>query len=269
MVFRESRSSNLSASTISFGRRSSPTLLDKAFLPTFRIGVAVPYPTIQQRFSVIQQIYPAIRNYPTIQETFLLDATPPQSPARAKPEPLSSVASSSTTVKDSPKLLAFGELPQWAQDNAHIHHGYRPISNSVSTCLRSCFYKNTETFNMWSHFIPCIIFIILEGVVSYYLNSRYPKVTLKDYVIFALFLLCAFLCLGISAIFHSLICHSQEVHDLWLKLDFAGILLLILGCSISAVYMTFYCEPTFQYAYWGMVSDYTTFTLSSAHDIVR
>jgi hypothetical protein len=257
MVFRESRSSNLSASTISFGRRSSPTLLDKAFLPTFRIGVAVPYPTIQQRYPSIHQIYPAIQNHPNIQETFLLDATPPQSPARAKPEQPSSVLSSSTTVKDSPKLLAFGELPQWAQDNVHIHHGYRPISNSVSACLRSCTYRHTETFNVWSHLIPCILFIILEGVISYYLSSRYPKLILKDHVIFAFFLLCASLCLGISAIFHSLTCHSEKVRDLWLKLDFAGILLLILGCSISAIYMTFYCEPTFHYAYWGMVSDHS------------
>ncbi|PQE10781.1 hemolysin-III family protein [Rutstroemia sp. NJR-2017a BBW] len=120
---------------------------------------------------------------------------------------------------------------------------------------------HTETVNVWSHLIPCIIFIILEGVISYYLDRRYPKLILKDHVIFAFFLLCGSICLGVSALFHSLTCHSEKVRDLWLKLDFAGILLLILGCSISAIYMTFFCEPTFHYAYWGMIIAMSTTTM--------
>lgn len=232
MVYTQSGASLLSYSTLGYNRRDSPTFIDDTFTPISGIGIAIPYPALQR--------------------TFLLDPTPPQSPVGQKYKCPSSAPSS--TIQDQYDLITFDELPKWSQDNPHIQSGYRQISHSTSTCLHSCFQIHNETFNIWSHFIPCILFIILEGVMVYYLNTRYPNATTKDHIIFAFFILCATICLGISAIFHSLISHSEKTRDLWLKLDYAGIIFLIIGCFISAVYMSFFCQQTLQYAYWGMVS---------------
>ncbi|ATZ58273.1 hypothetical protein BCIN_16g01010 [Botrytis cinerea B05.10] len=232
MVYTESRFSHLSYSTVGHGRTDSPTIIDNAFTPVSGIGIAIPYPVLQR--------------------TFLFDATPPPSPVYQKFKYPSSVPPS--TPQGKKDLINFDKLPEWSQDNPHIHSGYRQISHSTSTCLYSCFQIHNETFNIWSHFIPCILFIILEGIIMYYLNTRYPNATIKDYIVFSFFILCATICLGISSIFHSLISHSQKGHDLWLKLDYVGIVFLIIGCFISAVYMSFFCQQTLQYAYCGMVS---------------
>ncbi|KAF7893697.1 uncharacterized protein EAF02_001235 [Botrytis sinoallii] len=231
MVYTESKFSHLSYSTVGHGRTDSPTFIDDAFTPISGIGVAIPYPVLQR--------------------TFLLDPTPPPSPVHQKFKYTSSATSS--TIQGQQDLITFDKLPEWSQDNPHIHSGYRQISHSTSTCLHSCVQIHNETFNIWSHFIPCILFIILEGIIMYYLNTRYPNATIKDHIIFSFFILCATICLGISAIFHSLISHSQKGRDLWLKLDYVGIVFLIIGCFISAVYMSFFCQQTLQYAYCGMI----------------
>ncbi|KAJ8068107.1 hypothetical protein OCU04_003679 [Sclerotinia nivalis] len=231
MVYIQSRVSNLSYSTLGCGRRDSPTFIDDSFTPISGIGIAIPYPTFQR--------------------TFFLDPTPPQSPVGPKFK-CPSFAPSSTT-QGQYNLITFDQLPKWSRDNPHIQSGYRRISHSTSTCLHSCFQIHNETFNIWSHFIPCIIFIILEGAMIYYLKTRYPNATTKDHIIFAFFISCATICLGISTIFHSVISHSRKTRDLWLKLDYAGIIFLIIGCFISAVYMSFFCHQTLQYAYWAMI----------------
>lgn len=232
MVSTDPRTSILSYSTLDYGRRDSPTFIDDTFTPISGSGIAVPHPLYQQ--------------------TFLLDPTPPPSPVGPRFKCPSSAPSSTTQGRCD--LITYDSLPKWSQDNPHIYSGYRQISHSTSTCLHSCFQIHNETFNVWSHFVPCILLIVLEGIMIYYLKTHYPKSTLKDHLIFAFFILCAIICLGISAIFHSLISHSRKTRNLWLKLDYAGIVFLIIGCFISAVYMTFFCQPILQYAYWGMVS---------------
>jgi adiponectin receptor len=47
--------------------------------------------------------------------------------------------------------------------------------------------------------------------------------------------------------------HSIHVSNLWLRLDFVGIIVLTLGDFVSGIYMVFYCEPTLQKIYWTMV----------------
>ncbi|KAA8564037.1 hypothetical protein EYC84_012032 [Monilinia fructicola] len=231
MVSTEPGTPILSYSTLGYGRRDSPTFVDDVFTPISGIGIAIPYPIVQS--------------------TFLLDPTPPQSPVGATFKCPSSLPSS--TIQGQYDLITYDELPKWSQDNPHIQSGYRQISHSTSTCFHSCFQIHNETFNIWSDFISCILLIILEGVMIYYINTRYPNATTKDYVIFAYFIFSAVVCLGISAVFHSLISHSQTTHDLWLKLDYVGIIFLIVGYFISSVYMTFFCQQILQYAYLGMI----------------
>jgi adiponectin receptor len=152
-----------------------------------------------------------------------------------------------------PALLSYDEIPEWHQDNDFIRHGYRPESNSVRACFASWLYMHNETVNIYSHFIPGILFLVAEVVIHQYFQARYPKATIVDRLIFAFFLLTAVTCLGMSATYHTLMNHSNDVSHLWLRLDFVGIVVLTLGDFVSGIYMVFYCEPVLQRRYWIMV----------------
>ena len=74
-----------------------------------------------------------------------------------------------------------------------------------------------------------------------------------DRLVFAFFLLTAVTCLGLSAVYHTLMSHSEKVSGLCLSMDFIGIVGLILGDIVSGTYVVFYCEPSLRTFYWGMV----------------
>ncbi|KUJ14220.1 hemolysin-III family protein [Mollisia scopiformis] len=152
-----------------------------------------------------------------------------------------------------PALLSYDEIPEWYQDNDFIRHGYRPESNSVRACFASWLYMHNETVNIHSHFIPGILFLAAEVGIHQYLQTKYPKATIGDRLIFAFFLLTAVTCLGMSAAYHTLMNHSNHVSHLWLRLDFVGIAILTLGDFVSGIYMVFYCEPVLQRIYWIMI----------------
>ena len=51
--------------------------------------------------------------------------------------------------------------------------------------------------------------------------------------------------------------HSAHFSDLWGRIDYTGIIILILGDFVSGIYVGFYCEPILQNTYWTMVSSKT------------
>ncbi|ORY63985.1 mPR-typeG-protein-coupled receptor [Pseudomassariella vexata] len=150
-------------------------------------------------------------------------------------------------------LLSFNELPEWYRDNQFIRHGYRPVSESAKTCLRSWFYVHNELVNIHSHLLPSVAFLLGESYILEPLHRRYSRVTAGDYFVLAFFLLTATACFGLSAAYHTLISHSEKVESIWLRLDFSGIILLILGSFVSGIYVGFWCENLQRNIYWGMI----------------
>ncbi|KAJ5414978.1 hemolysin-III channel protein Izh2 [Penicillium cosmopolitanum] len=150
-------------------------------------------------------------------------------------------------------LLSYNEMPDFCQDNAFILDAYRPVSHSTRACFASLFSLHNETINIYSHLIPGILSLVAEGVMYHYLHTRYPKAAIGDYLVFAFFLLTATICLVTSATYHTLTNHSKNVSKLWLRLDFVGIIIFILGEFVSWIGMIFYCESTVKWAYWAMM----------------
>ncbi|KAF5861269.1 hypothetical protein ETB97_000461 [Aspergillus alliaceus] len=150
-------------------------------------------------------------------------------------------------------LLSFGELPEWHQDNEYILHGYRPISGSAQISFRSWTYIHNESVNIYSHLIPAVAFLLGEWYIQEYLTSRYSNITGADFFIFTFFLLTTVVCLGLSTTYHTLMNHSHEVEQLWLRLDLIGIVVLTLGDFVSGIYMVFWCEPLQRKIYWSMI----------------
>lgn len=152
------------------------------------------------------------------------------------------------------KLLSISELPKWYQHNIYILGHYRPPSNSYTRSWISIFSLHNETANIYSHLIPSIITILAQIVLWGGFWHTFPEATYRDYSIFAFQLLTATTCFTLSAGYHSMLNHSEHGADLWTRIDYCGILYLILGEFVSGIYVSFYCEPRLQKTYWAMVS---------------
>lgn len=154
---------------------------------------------------------------------------------------------------ESTLLLAWEELPEWRRDNAFIITGYRQTSNSYYRSFLSLFTLHNESVNIWTHLLGSIVFTVL-GLVALYLAEtiivpRYASATQTDVVVFACFFAGAFTCLGMSATFHALCNHSPEVAKWGNKLDYSGIVFLIVGSYVPALYYGFYCLPRLMEVY--------------------
>ncbi|KAI9679973.1 MAG: hypothetical protein M1817_004988 [Caeruleum heppii] len=156
--------------------------------------------------------------------------------------------------KGSRILQSYDEIPGWHQDNDCIRHGYRPVSDSAKACFASWIYIHNETVNIYSHLVPAILFVILQIVIHRVFQSIYPLATAEAHLVFAFFLLTAAVCLGMSATYHTMVNHSQKVSERFLRLDFAGIVVLTLGDFVSGIYVVFFCEKSLQRMYWGMIT---------------
>ncbi|KAF8421360.1 hemolysin-III channel protein Izh2 [Tirmania nivea] len=190
-------------------------------------------------------------------ETFTMNKTPTLYPTKPDTSGRGSRKAQSPHRSATRTLLSYKEIPRWHQDNDYILHGYRPISNSALECFTSWSYLHNETVNIFSHLIPAlfalVIALALESVSTKLFLSYYPEAVRGDIIAFTIYLLSASLCLGISTAYHTLMNHSEMVSNLWLRMDFLGIIILIEGCFVSGIYMTFYCEPSLQRLYWGMI----------------
>ncbi|KAL6825591.1 mPR-typeG-protein-coupled receptor [Trichoderma sp. SZMC 28015] len=163
------------------------------------------------------------------------------------------LSSTSRAGKARTVLLSFEELPHWHQDNEFIRHGYRPISGSAQVSLRSWSFIHNETVNIFSHLIPAVAFLLGEWYILQYLASNHHNMTGADFFIFAFFLLTGVVCMGLSATYHTLMNHSHEVEQFWLRFDLVGIVILTLGDFVSGIYMVFWCEPLQRKIYWSMI----------------
>lgn len=150
-------------------------------------------------------------------------------------------------------LLAYDEIPPWYQDNDCIRHGHRSVTNDTGECFRSWGYFHNETANIYSHLFPAILSLASQGVIYSSFRAVFPQSTTSDYLIVAFHLASTSICLGLSSFYHTLMNHSAPFSDLWGRLDYTGIIVLILGDFVSGVYVGFYCEPTLQNTYWTMV----------------
>ncbi|CAN8102950.1 unnamed protein product [Discula destructiva] len=148
---------------------------------------------------------------------------------------------------ESTLLLAWHEIDEWRRDNAFIISGYRPTSNSYRGSFSSLFYLHNESVNIWTHLLGSVLFTTLGATAFYFYEKlvapRYSSATWTDTLVFGCFFAGAFLCLGMSATFHALCNHSPQVAKFGNKLDYTGIVCLILGSFMPAMYYGFYCLP--------------------------
>ncbi|KAI9002942.1 hemolysin-III related-domain-containing protein, partial [Hyaloraphidium curvatum] len=158
-------------------------------------------------------------------------------------------------------------LPNWLRDNYFLQHGHRVEMNSWHECFRSLGFWHNETANIYTHLVGFAV-LSVWGVFSMVdLASREPTVDDEETGPFFISWLLAFVrrhadvfamvptfigaisCLGFSAVFHLVYCHSPKVCHHANKLDYAGIILLISGSTLSTVYFGLRCDGDLRLPY--------------------
>lgn len=151
------------------------------------------------------------------------------------------------------KLLTRDQVPPWYAHNTYILTGYRPVTKSIPLCIRSLAYPHNEIVNIYSHLIPAITALLCSYSFGKYFNSQFPHASRTDELVFRIYLTVTVICFGTSAVYHTLLCHSQAYASLCVRLDFIAIVMQIVGSFVPGLYFGFYCEPHLQKLYWTMV----------------
>ncbi|PHH69004.1 hypothetical protein CDD82_131 [Ophiocordyceps australis] len=172
--------------------------------------------------------------------------------------PLSSKAPTANKAQQH-GLVAWDDLPRWRRDNAYIRSAYRPIRASYREAVSSLTYLHNESVNIWSHLLGAVAALALGlGGLYCYHSQRHAilvaPASSSDVLVFACFLGGAVVCLGMSATYHAVMDHSEAVARWGNKLDYTGIVALIVGSNVPALYYGLFCEPALFTAYLGLVS---------------
>lgn len=152
-------------------------------------------------------------------------------------------------------LLTRKEVPAWYTQNNLVKVGYRPVTGSVAACVSSLGYVHNETVNIYSHLIPAVLALAANTRLHVYFSEAFPHAAFADRLIFHIYLATSSVCFSVSSLYHILLCHSESYSRFWVRIDYATIILQILGSFISGIYLGFYCEPGLQKVYWTMVSN--------------
>lgn len=152
-------------------------------------------------------------------------------------------------TKLSTALLLWDDLPPWRRDNHYIRSGYRQSRASYAHSLRSLFYLHNESVNIWTHLLGAVVALAAAAYVYQVVHPRYETAEPADVAVFACFFGGATACLGMSATFHALSNHSETVAKWGNKLDYTGIVALIVGSYFPALYYGFFCRPALMEVY--------------------
>jgi adiponectin receptor len=150
--------------------------------------------------------------------------------------------------------VLWDDLPAWQRDNHYIHSGYRPASASFKRSFASLGYIHNESVNIYSHLLGAVIFSTAGVIIYSVIKLRYETAAPSDVLAFSFFFAGAALCLGMSGTYHTISNHSPVVAKFGNKLDYVGIVCLITGSFIPAIFYGFYCHPHQQEFYWTMVN---------------
>lgn len=150
---------------------------------------------------------------------------------------------------ESALLVLWEDLPAWRRDNAFILTGYRADSGSYLGSARSLLYLHNESVNIWTHLVGAVAFPAAGWWLYQTVAPRYASATPSDVLVFACFFAGAAVCLGMSATYHTLCNHSESVARWGNKLDYSGIICLIVGSYVPALYYGLFCRPDLMTVY--------------------
>ncbi|KAJ2369492.1 hypothetical protein IW150_005143 [Coemansia sp. RSA 2607] len=147
------------------------------------------------------------------------------------------------------------DVPDFLRDT-YIISGYRRLCYSYRACLHSMTYVHNESGNVLTHLVSLVLFLCLGFSANYNLlpASMSPgRASWGDYFVLYGYILSACICFALSTLFHTFSCHSHSHHVAWLKCDFVGILVLILGSFLPGLYYGYFESRMLMVLYMAMI----------------
>lgn len=154
-----------------------------------------------------------------------------------------------------------GDVDTWLQSESMLHF-YRPATPSWWRLTWSLFELHNETMNVWSHLIGFILFATLAArSVSFMSNSfsdegatTVETMAFKDRFYLLCYEVCAAMMLAFSAVFHLLYPYDQRTKSILNKLDYVGIVIMVVGSTMPVVRVLFICQPVYQLMYMSLTT---------------
>ncbi len=156
-------------------------------------------------------------------------------------------------------VVEWDGLEHWQRDNDFILTGHRKQSNSFPRSFASVLELHNESVNIWTHLLGAVVCISLLGaLLAKAITGRYETATSADAFAFLAFFLGGTCCFSGSWIYHTVSNHSDEVHALFNKIDYVGIILLISGSIGPSLFYGLYCHPHLFQAYVTMIAVFSS-----------
>ncbi|WVR03688.1 hypothetical protein IAU60_000683 [Kwoniella sp. DSM 27419] len=152
----------------------------------------------------------------------------------------------------------------WHVDNPHIMKGFRPETACFKYCIWSIYaFLHNESMNILTHLIGATFFacLLLSHLLPFsylpFLPASFFTVTysnnLSNTLPMVAFLGSAVTCMGLSAGFHTLNCHSELVCRRAHRGDHLGIVALLVGSITPPIYYGFLDRMFWQAVYIGAI----------------
>lgn len=169
-------------------------------------------------------------------------------------------------------LYSYDDIPEYYKGNKYVLRGYR-VYYTTSMCIKSLFRLHNETFNIWTHLLGGVLFLVWalylfavilvpdyrEGNVFRQVGQTKSRAagehSVWPLVLFGFYSLASLMCMGCSAFYHTFTAHLNEPFFRWAHaLDYFGITFLIIGSFYPVCYYSFACEPFWRGTYIVMIS---------------
>ncbi|ORC90329.1 adiponectin receptor protein 1 [Trypanosoma theileri] len=138
-------------------------------------------------------------------------------------------------------------VPEYLKGNPYIITGYR-AQYTTHMCIRSLLKLHNETFNIWTHAIGFIVFLVLSFIL--FITALLFTGYFIHYIVYGVFSFGCLMCMACSTIYHLFSSHENPTFTfITQQMDYYGISILIVASFIPPLYMGFYCDPFFQILY--------------------
>ena len=140
-----------------------------------------------------------------------------------------------------PTLVNHDQLPTWFEPYSYTYTGYR-LHYNPALGWNSIWQCHNETQNIWSEFLPMLLFVI----VIVWMLEDWSVVVDAPALDRAFILIACFGCLivrpavsGLAHVFHQ---QSRRNYIVWWSMDYVSICVAITCSSLLFARFTFYCE---------------------------